>query len=113
MEPTDRDAACFEAGIKLGAAFHQFVGTPVTPETAPTLAEAMANAMEAQPACRSATVRIDTEAVGRDANRFGYTGLAGEHLEAEVTIDHEGVAVVAELVEVDDYPLMRVVAVDP
>lgn len=113
MDPTSRDTACFEAGIKLGAVFHQFVGTPVTPETADTLASAMANAMRAQPACEAATVIIDADAVAADANRFGYTGLAGEHLEATVAIDHEGVSVEAELVEVDDYPLMRLAAVDP
>lgn len=111
--PTARDEACFEAGIKLGAVFHQFIGTPVTPETADTLAEAMANAMEAQPACRSATVRIDASAVDSDANRFGYTGLAGDHFEAAVTIEHDGVLVAAELVAVDDYPLMRLVGIDP
>lgn len=111
MDPTDRDTACFEAGIKLGAVYHQFIGTPVRPETADRLAEAMADAMEAQPSCRAASVRIDTDALEADLNRYGYVGLAGHHLEIEVSIEHEGHRVEAELVEVDAYPYMRIVDV--
>lgn len=109
MEPTVRDVACFEAGIKLGAVYHQFIGTPVTPETADDLARAMVNAMESQPSCQRADVQIDAEALEDDRNRFGYVGLAGDHLEIEVTIEHDGVTVLADLVEVDEYPLMRLV----
>lgn len=112
MKPTARDDACFEAGIKLGAVFHQFVGTPVTPETADTLEQTMANAMLAQPGCREATVSIDDEALANDLNRFGYAGLDGDHLEITVEIGHEGTHVSAELVEVDEYPLMRLVEIE-
>ncbi|MDD1753617.1 MAG: dihydroneopterin aldolase family protein, partial [Methanotrichaceae archaeon] len=34
---TNREIAAFEAGIKLGALYHQFVGVPVSAGTAPTL----------------------------------------------------------------------------
>lgn len=112
MEPTDRDVASFEAGIKLGAVYHQFIGTPVRPDTTESLEAAMEAAMCAQPACQSATVRIDPDTVEADVNRFGYTGLAGDHLEIEVTIVHEGITVYAELLEVDSYPLMQLVSID-
>lgn len=107
MDPTDRDVACFEAGIKLGAAYHQFIGTPVRPASVEGLAEAMADAMAAQPACAAADVDIDREAVRADLNRFGYTELAGDHLDVEVTIHHEGVQVRARLGSEDGYPMMR------
>lgn len=111
MDPTDRDAACFEAGIKLGAVYHQFIGTPVRPDTAATLSDAMANAMTAQPTCQSATVNIDTEAVESDLNRFGYVGLKGDHLTIEVVVEHEDHRVSAELIEEDGYPFMQLVDV--
>lgn len=112
MQPTGRDTACFEAGIKLGAVYHQFIGTPVTPATAGDLETAMANAMRAQPACLDAAVHINTRAIEADRNRFGYVGLAGHHLELEATISHEEYRVTAELIEEDDYPMMRLVSVE-
>jgi hypothetical protein len=46
---TDVERACFEAGIKFGALYHQFVGTPVAPDSAASLERAMAAAIENQP----------------------------------------------------------------
>ena len=37
-EVNDRDRAVFEAGIKLGALYHQFVGTPISVDTIDNLA---------------------------------------------------------------------------
>ncbi len=37
--PTNREIAAFEAGIKLGALYHQFVGSPISPKTADSLEE--------------------------------------------------------------------------
>ena len=39
--PTEAEIACFEAGIKFGSLYHQFAGTPVSPESADSLARAM------------------------------------------------------------------------
>ncbi|MFW6448242.1 MAG: dihydroneopterin aldolase family protein [Halobacteriota archaeon] len=111
MEPTDRDVACFEAGIKLGTLYHQFIGTPVAPETAAGLERAMADAVERQPRCVAATVDLDAEAIAADANRFGYTGLRGHHLRAAVTVAVGDVRVEAGIELEDDYPMMRVIDV--
>ncbi|MFP4590999.1 MAG: dihydroneopterin aldolase family protein [Halobacteriales archaeon] len=112
MEPTDRDVACFEAGIKLGTLYHQFIGTPVAPETADGLARAMAAAVERQPHCVSAAVDLDVEAIATDANRFGYTGLRGHHVSATVTVAVGDVRVDAGIGLEDDYPMMRVVDIE-
>ncbi|MFH0966806.1 MAG: dihydroneopterin aldolase family protein, partial [Methanobacteriota archaeon] len=40
---SDRERAAFEAGIKLGALYHQWVGTPVSRESANSLKLAMEN----------------------------------------------------------------------
>lgn len=108
MDPTDPEVACFEAGIKLGTLYHQFVGTPVHPETAPGLADAMAAAIERQPGCRSASVVLDADRIAADRNRFGYAELAGRHIDATVHVEHGGAVVEAHLALEDGYPMMRV-----
>lgn len=107
MDPTDRDTACFEAGIKLGTLHHQFVGTPVSPETAPGLAAAMAAAIERQPRCVEAAVDLDVEAIAADLNRFGYTGLQGRHIDATVRVELADVTVEAGIDLEDGYPMMH------
>ena len=104
--PTEREAAAFEAGIKLGALYHQFVGSPVSAETAESLEVAMEESISLQPFVRSVSGEIDRQMLGR--NVFGYGELAGKMLRAEVEIDRHGARVRARL-EYDpqaDYPLM-------
>jgi len=36
-----REALLFEAGIKLGGVFHQYLGMPVSPRTAPSISRAI------------------------------------------------------------------------
>lgn len=107
MDAQARDIACFEAGIKLGTLYHQFVGTPVSPETAPGLAKAMADAISRQPGCQAARVDLDTQQIERDLNRYGYTEVRGHHIDATVTIEYEGVVADAEITLDDGYPLMH------
>ncbi len=110
MEPSAREAACFEAGIKFGTLYHQFAGTPLTPESAGSLATAMAEAVENQPGCVAADVEIHRDRV-RDAIAAGaadYVELTGRFMTVELLIHHEGEAVVAEMAMADGYPLMEV-----
>ncbi|MFC4448721.1 dihydroneopterin aldolase family protein [Halorussus aquaticus] len=106
-DPTDRDAACFEAGIKFGALYHQFAGTPVSPESAPSLETAMEDAIENQPFCERVTVDILTEKLAAEMTG-GYTELTGRFVEVEIVVDHEGVEVVTRMEMEDGYPLMRI-----
>lgn len=112
MEVTDRDRACFEAGIKLGAMYHQFVGTPVSVDTAAGLERAMADMMERQPGCQQARVTLDREAIAAGENRHGYSELAGEYISAAATIELEDVRVRAVLHVEDGYPQMSLEAID-
>ena len=111
MTPTDAQAACFEAGIKFGSLYHQFAGTPVSPESAASLARAMEEAIENQPACREVEVEVDDDAVAAASAEHGYAELTGRLFAAEVVVEHEGVEVVARMAMEDGYPLMRVVSV--
>ena len=108
MDPTEAQAACFEAGIKFGSLYHQFAGTPVSPASAASLARAMEAAIENQPACRAVAVEVDDDAVAKASAEHGYAELTGRLFEAEVVVEHEGVEVVARMAMEDGYPLMRV-----
>jgi dihydroneopterin aldolase len=104
-----REIAAFEAGIKLGALYHQFVGTPVSPKTAESLEKAMTEAISLQPYVKSARVRIDREMI--TLNSFGYGELIGKAIQAEVEILYQGEKIRARL-EYNrelDYPMMSLV----
>ena len=110
MDPTDAQAACFEAGIKFGSLYHQFAGTPVSPASADSLAAALAEAIENQPHCREVTVEVLTEelAAALADGPADYTELTGRFLDVEIVITYEGIEVVAEMAMEDGYPLMQV-----
>jgi hypothetical protein len=109
-DPTDREEACFEAGIKFGALYHQFAGTPVSPESAPSLETAMEEAIENQPFCEAVTVDVLTEKLAEEIDH-GYTELTGRFVEVEILVEREGVEVVTRMEMEDGYPLMRVESV--
>ncbi|HZY91670.1 MAG TPA: dihydroneopterin aldolase family protein [Thermoplasmata archaeon] len=106
-----KEALLFEAGIKLGGVFHQYLGTPVSSSTAPALARTIQDAVRLQPYVRDVRVRIDPGRGGpRGRGRFGYRYLTPEMLEVEVTLGEGRVEVRARLVHRPDlrYPLMTV-----
>ncbi|MEN6395258.1 MAG: dihydroneopterin aldolase family protein, partial [Methanoregula sp.] len=58
-EHSDREQAVFEAGIKLGALYHQWVGTPISQESAESVETAIEKAVILQPYVEEITVRLD------------------------------------------------------
>jgi hypothetical protein len=109
----DRDRALFEAGIKLGALYHQFTGTPVSAETIESLQKAIEESIALQPYVESIKVKIDRELMAQKLNQFGYCELTGELLEVEITVKY-GSAVVKAGMSYDkklEYPLMRVISI--
>jgi hypothetical protein len=109
---TDPQQACFEAGIKFGSLYHQFAGTPVSPDSADSLERAMADAIENQPFCESVTVDIDETALAEAVDDHGYVELTGRFMEVRMRIEYEGVVVRTEMAMADGYPLMRLVDVE-
>jgi hypothetical protein len=107
---TDRDNAVFEAGIKLGALYHQFIGTPVSAETAEALETAIARSVSLQPWVRTVKVKIDREKMRARANEFNYCELRGDMLDVTVVVRYETVEARVRLKydEALDYPLMRI-----
>jgi len=111
---SSREALLFEAGIKLGGVFHQYLGIPVSSRTSASLARAVEAAVGLQPFVRRVTVRIHPERggpVGR--GRFAYRYLVPEMLDVTVELTDGTSAVVANLRHRPElrYPLMTVVRV--
>ena len=111
--PTDAEAACFEAGIKFGSLYHQFAGTPLSPDSAASLETAMEDAIENQPHCTDVTVdvRIGELEAALAESAADYTELTGRFLEVEIVVDYEGCEVVTRMAMEDGYPLMRLESV--
>lgn len=105
MNPTDSEVACFEAGVKFGALYHQFAGTPVSATSATSLERAIEAAIENQPHCVDVTVDIDEKELATD---HGYAELTGRFVDATVVVKYEGVEVVARMAMEEGYPLMRI-----
>ncbi|WP_456473720.1 dihydroneopterin aldolase family protein [Candidatus Pyrohabitans sp.] len=108
-ELSHREVCAFEAGIKLGALFHQFIGTPVSMDSRTSLEEAIRRAVMNQPHVKRVEVRIKPEVLERASeNAFGYASLSPEMLEASVWIEYEGVTCRGKLgyIEEKKYPLM-------
>ncbi|MFC6990213.1 dihydroneopterin aldolase family protein [Haloplanus sp. GCM10025708] len=108
---TDVQQACFEAGIKFGSLYHQFAGTPVSPESARSLEAAMADAIENQPYCEAVSVDIDDGELEAAIDR-GYTELTGRFMDVEMRIAYEGVVVRTRMELEDGYPLMKLVEIE-
>ena len=109
-----RDSLLFEAGIKLGGIFHQYLGIPVSSRTAGSLAHAIEAAVGLQPFVRRVAVRIHPERGGPlGRGRFAYRYLVPEMLEVTVELVDGTNTVVANLRHRPDlrYPLMKVVQV--
>ncbi|MDY6959726.1 MAG: dihydroneopterin aldolase family protein [Halobacteriota archaeon] len=104
----DRDNALFEAGIKLGALYHQFVGSPINLETVQSLEEAIEKSISLQPYVKSVKVTINRSVIEEMLNSFGYCELEGRMLDVDLVVKVGGVEVHAGITyKVDmEYPLM-------
>jgi len=113
-EPVDAEVACFEAGVKFGTLYHQFAGTPLSPDSADSLARAMEEAIENQPHCESVAVepRYDELERAVEEGSADYVEWTGRFADVRMTIRYEGVAVRTRMAMEDGYPMMRVVGVE-
>jgi hypothetical protein len=108
--PTDRERAAFEAGIKLGALYHQWVGAPVSRETAESLERAIEASVALQPAVQQVKVTLDRDLMS--PNVFGYSEVAGLMFDVELVTRVGKARCTATLSRSEDYPLMTLVACD-
>jgi dihydroneopterin aldolase len=106
MAVTARDNAAFEAGIKLGALYHQFVGAPVSLDTAASLEQAIAASISVQPYVKAITVSLDRDMIRESLSAFGYTELKGPMLKVDAVIRYENCEASIGIKYTNGYPLM-------
>jgi dihydroneopterin aldolase len=113
---TRREALLFEAGVKLGGVFHQYLGMPVARSTVADTARTIERAVALQPFVVRVRVRIDPRAGGPvGKGPFAYAYLRAEMLDVTVRLRDGPDEVEARLAHRPDlrYPLMRVVHAGP
>ena len=103
----DRERAIFEAGIKLGALYHQWVGTPVSKKSAASIEKAIEQAVILQPFVEEITVRLDRTLM--TPNAFGYSELSGLMFEVDIVTRVGFTYCRARLAQKDGYPRMQIV----
>ena len=104
---TDREQAVFEAGIKLGALYHQWVGTPISRNSASSVETAIEKAVILQPFVEEITVHLNRSLMTENA--FGYSELSGLMFEVEILTRVGFTYCRARLSPVAGYPLMKIV----
>jgi len=104
---TDRERVIFEAGIKLGALYHQWVGTPISRKSAASVESAIEQAVILQPFVEEITVRLDRNLMKE--NTFGYSELSGLMFDVEIVTRVGFTFCRARLVPQDGYPFMHIV----
>lgn len=107
---SDRERAIFEAGIKLGTIYHQYVGAPLNLSNVDSMERAMSESAKVQPFVEDAIVKIDKELISKKQGVYKYITLAGEMLNVTIKINYKSEQVTARLRYVPemDYPLMYV-----
>ena len=104
---TDREQAVFEAGIKLGALYHQWVGTPISRNSASSVETAIEKAVILQPFVEEITVHLNRNLM--TDNAFGYSELSGLMFDVEILTRVGFTYCRARLSPESGYPLMKIV----
>ncbi|HKM42316.1 MAG TPA: dihydroneopterin aldolase family protein [Methanocorpusculum sp.] len=104
---TDRENAVFEAAIKLGALYHQFVGTPISRSTAEKMETAIESAVALQPYVTFIKVRLDKSLMNE--NPFGYSELCGAMYDVVIETTYGKATCMAGLKFEKGYPLMKII----
>jgi len=107
---SDSERAVFEAGIKLGGIYHQFIGATVTPENVAHLEKTIVEGTRYQPFVESIEAKIDREDLKSKGDPYDYQTVTGKMLGVKIITRYGKARAVCELKWFDDmrYPLMYV-----
>jgi hypothetical protein len=105
---TDSERAAFEAGIKLGTVYHQFVGAPISQNNVEVMEKAIAEGAKVQPFVKDAIVKIDRSKLREKSTEFDYLTLTGDMLDVTLSVKFRDVELICEMKHIKemDYPLM-------
>lgn len=109
---TERERACFEAGIALGSIFHQFIGLPVIADRAylSRVENMIEETASLQPYRSKVRVRIKSKRVKENQGLYGYATLGEKDVELYVEITYRRAKVEARMKYFEElkYPLMYI-----
>jgi dihydroneopterin aldolase len=104
---TDHEQAIFEAAIKLGALYHQWVGSPVSRASAESLEKAIEKSVILQPCVEEISVRLDRSLM--TPNDYGYSEVKGLMFNVEIVTRVGFSYCHAKLSPKGEYPFMEIV----
>jgi hypothetical protein len=109
---SDDQRAVFEAGIKLGTIYHQYVGCPVSYNNVDVLEKAIEEGTKIQPFVDDVKVNIDRTRLKMAKSKKGYkyVTLTGNMLHVWLKVSYGSAVAICELkyLEDMDYTLMMV-----
>ena len=110
---TDRERAAFEAGVKLGSIFHQYVGTPISTVNVTGLEHAITSGVLIQPFVEDVTVKIDRDVLKNKHHEYDYDSLTGNMLNVQLIIKYRNSRAFARLEYIKKlhYPLMYITSI--
>ena len=111
---SDSERAAFEAGIKMGTIYHQFVGVPLGVENVGTLEKAIEAGCLVQPFVERVVVKIDRSKLRRKRGQYDYVSLTGDMLAVSMVLRYKSARVSASMKFIKDmnYPLMFIEAIE-
>ncbi|MHA2287967.1 MAG: dihydroneopterin aldolase family protein [Promethearchaeota archaeon] len=107
----DRERACFEVGIKLGALYHILCGIPISsnPDIIESIEKGIEASISCQPYVKSVKIKINREKIqGTKTTEFDYDELSGALIAATVVLKFNSIEATAKIkwIEELEYPLM-------
>jgi hypothetical protein len=107
---TKRERAVFEAGIKLGGIFHQYMGLPVNSQNVEKIEKGIEAAVGIQPFVNDVKVKIEPDCLREGDFTLDYSSLGPKMLNVIVEVKYENILVIGRLryIEELEYPLMYV-----
>ncbi len=108
---SERERACFETGIKLGALYHILCGIPIqnNENIITSIEKGIESAISCQPYVNYVKIHLNREKItGKKESAFDYDEITGRIIQAEIKIEYESVNIIAKVEWVDEleYPLM-------
>ena len=110
---SERERACFEIGIKLGALYHILCGIPISSnkDIITSIERGIEASISCQPYAKKVKINLDrSKIVGDKSSEFSYDEITGEMIKAEVELQYKAVNIIAKVEWFEDlkYPLMYI-----
>jgi hypothetical protein len=110
---SERERACFEVGIKLGALYHILCGLPISSnvDIINSIEKGIEASISCQPYVKNVKIHLNKDKIiGDKKTEFAYDDISGEIINAEIDLEYESVKIKAAIKWIEDlsYPLMYI-----